>query len=310
MFNLQVRSRKVFVLLIVAVPAVVVYIVYHQDANLYMLSKEESRIATKQVTFQSGDLYLKGSIVYPITLQKGNRYPSVVILHGTSASGMNLPLYRILSIELAKKGFIVLIYNQRGYDSSPDPPLNSRGDYILDYTGDVVNAVKFLSSQPNVDPSRITVAGHSFGGSVAVSVAHLDSVERMISKIVVISPGRGWPFKGDQKYIFRQRRLSSDMKLKKLITVENIKTLFADMEAESLVGLAHNMPVTLINGEYEEADKPLRDIYSGMTGPSELKIIPDTGHYFGTDYLLNRISPSFVLYKEDAMKKLVKAILE
>lgn len=307
---MRVKSRKVFIFLIVAVPVIAGYILYPRNADLYALSQEERKVATKEVAFQSGDIYLKGKIVYPLTVQNGARFPAVIILHGTSTSGMNLPLYRILSIELAKKGSIVLIYNQRGYDTSPDPPLNSRGGYILDYTGDVVNAVKFLSSQPNVDPSGIIVAGHSFGGSVAVSVAHLDSAERMIRKVVVISPGRGWPFKGEQKYIFRQKRLSRDMKLKKLITVENIKTLFADMEAESLVGFAHEMPVTLINGEYEEADKPLREIYGGMTGPSELKIIPETGHYFGTDYLLNRISASFVIYKKDVMAKLVKAILE
>lgn len=307
---MPLKNRKVFVFLIVAVPTIVGYVVYHQNADLYMLSEEMKRVETKQVTFQSEDINLKGKIVCPLSLQKGVQYPAVIILHGTSASGMNLPLYRILSIELAKKGFIVLIYNQRGYDSSPDPPLNSRGDYILDYRGDAVNAVRFLSSQPGVDPSRIIVVGHSFGGSVAVSVAHLDSVEGIIEKVVVISPGRGWPFKGEQKYIFRQKRLSRDMKLDKLITVENIKTLFADMEAESLIGLEHDMPVTLINGEYEEADKPLRDVHSRMTGPSELKIIPDTGHYFGTDYLLNHISTSFVIYKEDAMMKLVRAILE
>lgn len=281
----------------------------YPHVDFYFAGDERIDSVTRTVTFDSEGIQLIGNILRPRTWKGTDFLPSIVLLHGTSPQGKALFLYKILSSELNKKGAIVFIYAQRGYDPSPDPPRDKNGHLKLDFVGDALRAIRFLSSQDGVDPKRITLVGHSFGGSVAIGVSHQPGIEDMLEKIVVISPGRGWPYKGQKKTVFRQKRLSNDMKLEKPLNLENVETTFQELEAETLLTRKNALPISLINGEYEEKVKPLSGIYGKMPSPRDLFILNGTGHYFHTDYFVNKLNAPIKIYRKKKIDALVDAIL-
>jgi dipeptidyl aminopeptidase/acylaminoacyl peptidase len=93
----------------------------------------------------------------------GVRAPAVMFLHGGFAFGAD-------DWEMAKPfrdaGFIVMVPTLRGENGEP-------GAFTLFYdeVDDVLAATEVLAIQPDVDPSRIFVAGHSAGGILALLAA-------------------------------------------------------------------------------------------------------------------------------------------
>ena len=306
----NMKKEKYAIIVTFAVLAVFIYLIFrYQDIGFYIESKKRADVNVKNVEFDADGLKLVGKIMLPVPLEENKKYPAFILLHGTSPHGMNLFLYKRLSIELVKKGFIVFIYNQRGYDTSPDPQ-NNNGHYDLNFIEDAVHAANFLRKQPDVNPSMITLLGHSFGASVAVGVSHVSNVEKLFNQIVIISPGRGWVSKGEGGYSFRQKRLTEDMKLEETININMIKSFFRKVEVETLINRKSIIPIKLINGEYEEKDKPLTNIFKNMPEPKDIRIIQGTGHYFHTTYSVNQKNLPFKIYKKSILSELIKAILE
>ena len=92
-----------------------------------------------------------------------SKKPAVLFLHGGFAFGAD-------DWESTKPfrdaGFIVMTPLLRGENGQP-------GSYSMFYdeVTDVLSALDFLSAQPNVDKSRIFVAGHSVGGTLTMLTA-------------------------------------------------------------------------------------------------------------------------------------------
>jgi hypothetical protein len=95
-----------------------------------------------------------------------------------------IPILGQLAGALAEKGFIVLRYDKRGVGQSGG---RSERVTLQDYADDLVTAVKWLAKRDDVNPRRITVAGHSEGGSIALLAA---PKEKKINSIVLLAtPG-------------------------------------------------------------------------------------------------------------------------
>jgi dipeptidyl aminopeptidase/acylaminoacyl peptidase len=95
-----------------------------------------------------------------------NKFPVVLMCHGFA--GNKSGRYRIyvsLAQELAKAGIASLRIDFRGSG-------DSEGDFsemtIETEVSDVLKALEFLNSHPQVDNSRIGLLGNSFGGAIAV----------------------------------------------------------------------------------------------------------------------------------------------
>ncbi len=110
--------------------------------------------------------------------------PAVVCLHGTGESWESMMERRLTERgtslygwprELARRGFAVLAITQRGH-----PPRREAWDWewpklLLPYgrpamgrfVADVAACVDVLAARPEIDPSRILVAGYSLGGIIA-----------------------------------------------------------------------------------------------------------------------------------------------
>ena len=118
---------------------------------------------------------LAGTLTYPAS--KGN-FPAVVLVTGSGQQnrdeevGKHKPFW-IIADYLTRNGIAVLRFDDRGAGGST-------GNFSLSTTGDfaddALEAIKYLQSRHEINPSNIGIIGHSEGGTVA-SIAASESPE-------------------------------------------------------------------------------------------------------------------------------------
>ncbi len=131
--------------------------------------------AERTVKFAGGGpgVTLAGTLTTP----KGDGpFPAVVLLSGSGAQDRDETLmghrpFLVLADYLTRHGIAVLRYDDRGY-------AHSTGDYAKatheDFAADGAAAFQFLRAQPEIDPKRVGLCGHSEGGPHAAIVAAKD----------------------------------------------------------------------------------------------------------------------------------------
>jgi uncharacterized protein len=143
-------------------------------------------LTSKHVMFACGNIQLEGELQIP---DGEGTFPAVVVCHPHPLSGGDMNSNVVLAIcsALVKISIASLRFNFRGVG-------NSGGSYAdgLGEKDDVKAALDFLSTIEKVDSKRIGLAGYSFGGLVAASVAIED---KRIKQLALISPAlneMGW----------------------------------------------------------------------------------------------------------------------
>jgi hypothetical protein len=133
---------------------------------------------TREITFTSGDLELSGTLRLP----PQENAPGIVLIHGSGPNsrdevvagqlnmgfGFEIPIFAELGDALQQAGFAVLTYDKRTcgpFNGCAENGYPLPGDDIMigDFIADAQAAVAFLRDQPEVDPGRVSVAGHSQG---------------------------------------------------------------------------------------------------------------------------------------------------
>ena len=112
-----------------------------------------------------------------LTVPKGDGpFPAVVLVHGSGPSDMDetigsLKPFRDLAEGLAERGIAVYRFDKRTYvygaALAADTTITPEEECIED----AVNAVQLLAAQEKIDPDRIFVLGHSFGGQMIPAIA-------------------------------------------------------------------------------------------------------------------------------------------
>ncbi len=120
-------------------------------------------IVKKDVAFANGDVALAGELMLP---EGPGRHAAVVFLHDAGAEGREASRY--LAKKFASQGFVTLSHDKRGVGKSTG---DWRQSSVEDLAGDAVAAVRFLQTQPEVDPTNIGVYGRGRGGSISPLVA-------------------------------------------------------------------------------------------------------------------------------------------
>ena len=114
------------------------------------------------------DLY--GALLQPRVIQPGARHPAVVVVYGGPAVQTVRNEYRprLLWQHLADRGFVVFQLDNRGSAGRGhafETPIRDRlGAIELE---DQLAGLDYLSQLPFVDPDRVGIYGHSYGGYLA-----------------------------------------------------------------------------------------------------------------------------------------------
>jgi len=134
----------------------------------------------RDVAFASGDLSLAGTLRLPLT--DDDVYPAALFIHGSGPVNrdgnavdletgnivMKVDVYRQLAAALSDAGIASFRFDKRGVgDSGGEATLASRSDLLAD----ALAAIQALREQPEIDPNRIILVGHSEGSYLAPILA-------------------------------------------------------------------------------------------------------------------------------------------
>ena len=131
------------------------------------------------------------------------QFPLIIISHGNGGSHL---LYRTISTNLAKNGYIVAMLEHYGNNRNNNELENTIENLItrprhLSLTIDFLLSNSWFSK--NIDQTKIGVIGHSMGGYTALALAGgvprtkegvvvENSSDLRIKVIVLLAPGTGW----------------------------------------------------------------------------------------------------------------------
>jgi alpha/beta superfamily hydrolase len=125
-------------------------------------------------------------------LRPAERRAAIIVLHGfggtmAGAGGSNPAQY------FCDMGYVALRFDFRGCGQSP----GERGRVIcLEEVEDARNALSFLATRPEVEPTQIALMGESFGAAVAVYGGGVDP------RVAAVISSGGW---GDGEKKFRRQ---------------------------------------------------------------------------------------------------------
>ncbi len=245
--------------------------------------------ADEEVRFRRDDGLTIAASIYsdPSHLPK----PGVVLVHGNTHLGRRLPLYKVLGSELADRGYLVLAIDMTGYGESDDP-FELGALEAIDNERDVVSAIEYMTTVPEVDKGRIYTVGHSMGSTPALAAG---IKEPAVRKIVAIGPARRLTERlsqpSDRDYFWqRARHIRRQVYGRPFpewfgfdVWLERSRSLDISRFLSHLSAREHK-PILLIDGELEaEADKRyLRDLYERLSEPKHYVTIRGSDHYANT----------------------------
>jgi carboxymethylenebutenolidase len=170
--------------------------------SLSALSQSTPSMVPQTIEFPSGKLRLKGYLWKPAG---AGPFPAVLFNHGSGGADADhtagMPITQaanVLAPFFVKHGYAFLYPFRRGHGpSASQAPFmqdvlrheeESRGkearqhlQFVLlttDQLDDVMAALAFLKTVPGIDPHRIALAGHSFGGQLTLLAAEHDKTVR------------------------------------------------------------------------------------------------------------------------------------
>jgi len=184
--TVAVDSRNRFARL--EIPAAALSVVRADIAGVAARRQTTRNPTDSDVTIPMAGFNLAGTLTPPPG-EGRLRHPTVVLVGGSGAVDRDeavagIPIFAQLAGTLAQRGYMVLRYDKRGVGQSGG---RIEAATLQDYADDVVAIVKWLAKRDDVDPRRITVVGHSEGGSVAMLAAGRES--KIASLVLVAAIG-------------------------------------------------------------------------------------------------------------------------
>jgi uncharacterized protein len=132
----------------------------------------------EETIFSNQNNELAGTLYKP---ESNPPYPAIVVVHAASAGERTDPFYEHLKSGLPGQGMAVLVFDRRGSGISG-------GDFetadFEDLAGDVISAVEYLQTRPDIDKAKIGLHGTSQGAWIAPIAA---ACKPDIAFIVVVS---------------------------------------------------------------------------------------------------------------------------
>lgn len=143
---------------------------------------------------------LRATLFRPASRESAERYPLVVINHGTDEAtrlAVSMPVYYWLSRWFVERGYAVLLPQRRGHGATGGALAEAAGDCDnpdhfksgLIAAQDLEVAIRFVKAQPFIDGEHIISAGVSTGGWASLALAAL--APDLLRGVVNFAGGRG-----------------------------------------------------------------------------------------------------------------------
>jgi pimeloyl-ACP methyl ester carboxylesterase len=250
-------------LLRLTVPAQNIDVAREDIASVAARQVNVSRSNDEPVRIPSNGFSLAGTLSKPAGASASPR-PAVILTGGSGPAdrdglAFGIPTLGELAGALADAGFIVVRYDKRGIGQSGGRPESAS---LSDFSDDQRAAMKFLSARKDVDPKRITVAGHSEGGLVSLLSAAKD--KRIAAVVLIATPGiRGSELVlAQQQHLLGQSNLPDADRQKRIDLQKRINE--AAMTGKGLDALSPDIRRQIDNAEFQS-----------LLNADPAKIIPD-----------------------------------
>ncbi len=138
-------------------------------------------VVRRDVTFLSEGMKCAGWLFVPEALPAGEKAPGIVLANGFST--IKEIYMKDYAERFAGAGFVVLAFDYRHFGESEGEPRNQL--FPNDELQDVRNALSFLATQPEVEPTRLGAWGVSLGGG---HVMYLAAFDRRLKAVVAQVP--------------------------------------------------------------------------------------------------------------------------
>ena len=174
------------------IPAAALSVVRHDLASVAVRPQSARNPTDSDVTIPAAGFTIAGTLTLPpgASGSAGRlRHPTVVLVPGTGPVDRDvfvagIPIFSQLAGALAERGFMVLRYDKRGVGQSGG---RTETATLQDYADDLIGVVRWLERRDDVDQRRLTAAGHSEGGAVAMIAAGRE--KKIKSLVLLAAPG-------------------------------------------------------------------------------------------------------------------------
>jgi dienelactone hydrolase len=230
--------------------------------------RETERQPTRSIPVKIGDEphALSGEIMLPASTGSG-KLAGAVLVAGSGPNDRDETIgaakpFRDLAIGLARRGVATIRFDKRtfSFPGTFDPIYGTVEDEVI---RDAVQAVKILRAQPEVDPARLFVIGHSLGAWLAPEIAQ--RVGGAAGLVLLAAPGRplldvfldqlraaGYPAADIQRLESQARTLAQLPDQEKIAGASAY--YWRDLAARDEMQIARRLgkPVLLIRGELDQ----------------------------------------------------------
>ncbi|MDD5556625.1 MAG: alpha/beta fold hydrolase [bacterium] len=244
--------------------------------------KERLRVRTRKVVFSGPHTFtLAGRVHYPPRFP-WSRHPGILFVHGTLPSGKDTALYRLLLPALARKGYLVLSFDLRGFGESYKIS-RFRVPQDLDFVTDTRAALDYMLARLPVRREEITVAGHSLGGNLSFIVG---ATSPEVRNIVSIAPGNykfpeAYPPAVRRQYMEKlERAVGQPVGEEYWMRLVRPLNLFQYLPIEG----PKNVYFILADGDWPDVRRYTENLFEQIETPKGLVIVPHANHNFGTEY--------------------------
>jgi len=169
-------------------------------------------VVEKNVTFESGDLTLAGTLTLPAKANAS--VPGVLFIAGSgpvdrdeNAAGLKTDVFRQLAASLAKAGIGSLRYDKRGVGQSEGVFANVSMEDLL---ADVRAALSNLEGSDGIDPQQVFLLGHSEGGIFAPIIATENSDLEGVVLLAAPAHSLDWVIRKQIEWLNRDMGKSED----------------------------------------------------------------------------------------------------